>query len=289
MEKNENCYCIYMHENKINGKKYIGQTCKSLSKRWKNGEGYQNTYMGNAIKKYGWNNFNHIILEKNLTKEEADEKENYYIELYNTRNNMFGYNIRGGGSHGKLSESTKQKIGNANRGHIVSEESRRKISEKQKGKKISEKQLKRMSELWMGENNPNYGKHLSPETKAKLSKALKGKPGMIGEKNPMYGKTSSRKGKTYEEIYGEEKAKQMKKKMSDTALKGADHPRYGIPLSSETKKKLSESHTGKKHTEETKKLLSKIHTGKKLSEEHKKKISESGKKAWIKRKNNLAQ
>ena len=52
-------YCIYMHRNKINNKKYIGQTKQEPpSKRWgKDGIGYKDSsHFYNAIQKYGWNN-----------------------------------------------------------------------------------------------------------------------------------------------------------------------------------------------------------------------------------------
>lgn len=55
------------------------------------------TYFWNAIKKYGWNNFEHYILESNLTLEEANEKERYYISYYNSSNNLYRYNLTLGG------------------------------------------------------------------------------------------------------------------------------------------------------------------------------------------------
>lgn len=69
-------YTIYMHKNKTNNKVYIGQTVQSLSARWKNGKGYiDSPKFYKAIQKYGWDNFEHIILEQHIkTTEEADEK-----------------------------------------------------------------------------------------------------------------------------------------------------------------------------------------------------------------------
>lgn len=92
-------YTIYAHKNKINGKIYIGQTKQEPEKRWKNGAGYKNcTLFYEAIKKYGWNNFEHIILEqKEMSQEEANNKEDFYIKLYNSKNINFGYNINDGG------------------------------------------------------------------------------------------------------------------------------------------------------------------------------------------------
>ena len=93
---------IYLHRNKINNKVYIGQTIQSnLNHRWKNGEGYKTCYyFYNAIQKYGWDNFEHIILEQNenWTQEELNNKEKEYINLYKANNPQFGYNISSGGS-----------------------------------------------------------------------------------------------------------------------------------------------------------------------------------------------
>lgn len=91
-------YIVYMHRNKINNKVYIGQTCMSLKKRWQNGRGYYTQIFGRAIKKYGWDNFEHVILEQNLTKEQADEKEKYWIKFYNSTDTSYGYNVSTGGS-----------------------------------------------------------------------------------------------------------------------------------------------------------------------------------------------
>lgn len=93
-------WIIYCHLNKINRKRYIGQTSKKCTKyRFvKNGNGYsRQPKFYNAIKKYGWDNFEHIILEDNIkTQEEANLREQYYIKKYNTIKD--GYNCTEGGN-----------------------------------------------------------------------------------------------------------------------------------------------------------------------------------------------
>lgn len=103
-------YIIYMHKNKINNKVYIGQTkCKDPNKRWRNGTHYKNTYFGNAIKKYGWNNFEHIILESGIKSlDEANQKEQYYIKKYNSNQSQYGYNLTSGGNNFKLNEEMRK-------------------------------------------------------------------------------------------------------------------------------------------------------------------------------------
>lgn len=74
-EKCKGKYKVYVHVNKINGKIYIGQTCNSLSVRAgrKSGIGYKHsTHFYNAIQKYGWENFEHIILIDGLSLEMAN-------------------------------------------------------------------------------------------------------------------------------------------------------------------------------------------------------------------------
>lgn len=96
-----NNYCVYEHVNKINNKRYIGQTCQAPETRWgKYGIRYKNQKVFfDAILEFGWDNFEHNILIENLTKEEANEKEKYYIKLFNTTNPNNGYNVHEGRSN----------------------------------------------------------------------------------------------------------------------------------------------------------------------------------------------
>lgn len=75
-------YCVYKHV-LPNNKIYIGITKQNPLLRWKNGHGYKHcNYFYNAILKYGWLNVHHEILRDNLTVEEANNLEKYYIKYY---------------------------------------------------------------------------------------------------------------------------------------------------------------------------------------------------------------
>lgn len=115
-------YLIYKHTSKTTGKSYIGKTSNisNPNKRWKNGLGYPQTTQPafyNAIQKYGWEDFEHTILENYIqTVEEACEREKYWINYYHTwiyDSECNGYNITQGGDGAaghKLSDETKQKL-----------------------------------------------------------------------------------------------------------------------------------------------------------------------------------
>lgn len=98
-EDDEDCgggkYSVYKHTSP-SGKSYIGITKNNPEKRWKGGWGYyEQTKFFNAIKKYGWENFNHEVLETGLSLKKAWEREKYYIAKFDSFGN--GYNADEGG------------------------------------------------------------------------------------------------------------------------------------------------------------------------------------------------
>lgn len=100
MEIYNDTYCVYIHTNKINGKRYVGQTVRgdNPERRWQNGNGYKTQkYFWRAIQKYGWESFEHEIIASNLTKAEANNFEILLIQALNTTNSLFGYNMTLGG------------------------------------------------------------------------------------------------------------------------------------------------------------------------------------------------
>lgn len=150
-------YTIYMHTNKVNGKVYIGQTCQPLEDRWrKDGAGYVgSTKFYNAIKKYGWDNFEHVILFSDLTQEQANRLEEKLIEEYNATDDACGYNIQKGGGNHQIPQETRDKI------------SRTKLSQHNH---MPEERRHWMRENYRGEGNPFYGKTHSKETREKMSR-----------------------------------------------------------------------------------------------------------------------
>lgn len=84
---------VYAHRNKINNCVYIG-IAENSEKRWgKDGYGYQGQkFYEEGIKIFGWDNFDHIILNKNLTRELAEQIECRLIKQFNATNDSFGYN-----------------------------------------------------------------------------------------------------------------------------------------------------------------------------------------------------
>ena len=103
-----------------NGKKYVGQTSVSLEQRASRGDGYVNSpAVYNAIHKYGWNNIEIETFPCN-SKQEMDELERYYIKLYHTNDNTYGYNLTIGGE-GVLRYDRTEVISLWNKGLGVSE------------------------------------------------------------------------------------------------------------------------------------------------------------------------
>ena len=165
-------YTVYKHQNKINGKVYIGITMQEPEKRWgNNGINYKTSpHFYAAIQKYGWNNFDHDILFENLTHDEACSKEQELIKLYNSMDREFGYNSTSGGDIFIMSEEARKKLshsmmGNKNGlGHPCSDEKKRKISEAQKGRTFTEEHKQKLSDAAKQRHVP-----CSEEKKKKLS------------------------------------------------------------------------------------------------------------------------
>jgi predicted GIY-YIG superfamily endonuclease len=103
-------YCVYIHQNRINGKVYVGMT-SNANKRWSGRRKYSNQLFGEAIEKYGWNNFNHVIVADGLTEEQASDIEKEYIKQYDSMNPEHGYNQNSGGKNNwRISDAARKRL-----------------------------------------------------------------------------------------------------------------------------------------------------------------------------------
>lgn len=129
---------IYKVTNKINGKVYIGQTTKTLQRRWTKhciAAKTDNIPFHRALMKYGFENFTVEQVDIASSIEELNKKEIYWIRYYNSLIPN-GYNVCEGGNGVvgfKASEETKAKLRSSHIGKVFSEETKRKMSEAAKG------------------------------------------------------------------------------------------------------------------------------------------------------------
>ena len=211
-------WCVYAHINKYNGKRYIGITSQDPQKRWGNNGSHYNgrkqRCFYNAIQKYGWNGFEHKILFRHLTEQEAIEKEKELILKYHTciyDNPKLGYNMTFGG------DGTT-------------------------GYKHSAETIVKMSEKRKGNGNGFYGKRHSKESKNKMSQHRKNKG--VGKSNNFYGCHHSNKTKQLLSELATKRTGELNPNYGNHKLAGENHPLYGKHLSEETKRKISQSRKG---------------------------------------------
>ena len=165
---------LYKITNTVNDKAYIGQTIHDAEKTRisKHLTGNGSRIMKKAIEKYGQDAFTYEILHDGIIPEVLDDLEIETIKKFNTVAPN-GYNLTTGGGGGSLSEETRRKMSEAQKGRT--EEHRRRLSEAQTGNFHSEDTKRRISELQKGERAYWYGRFHSEDTKRKMSEAKRGK------------------------------------------------------------------------------------------------------------------
>ena len=160
---------IYMVLNTVNNKKYIGQTIMTLNRRKSSHllsakHHYDNLYFHRAINKYGEEAFEWTVLEtiKNENKTELSQKLNereiYYIKLYNTTNPDLGYNMTSGG---ESYHEQAQDFWSSNRSDEWRKELSRRMTEKWSDKELREQHQNWMNEYYKTEAGIEQAKHHS--------------------------------------------------------------------------------------------------------------------------------
>ena len=255
-------YLIYKHTNKINGKSYIGLTKQQANKRWNYGNGYTKSnqpVFAAAIKKYGWENFEHSILEDNIESlEKANEKEKYWVSYYHTYIHdplCNGYNMTTGGD--------------GQPGRVMTDETKEKIRAIRQQKLIEKFPKDLVITI--------YNKLLTTDGYS-LQKASKEYNTCNETLKKLFEYYSLDYGILYKKLL---KHSEETKKILSAAAKKRDNSVYKNlphnPITEETKKKISAAHKGKKLSAEQRQKIGDGNRGKKMSEEAKQKIGKANK------------
>ena len=147
---------IYKLTNTLNNKIYIGLTTESVSERCRKRiaeakyRDSRNSYILNAIRKYGSEVFKVEQIDAANSLEELQQKEIFYIQQYNSTDRKIGYNLTKGGEGNlglKMSDVTKEKIRQKRLGDKWSDERKLKHSELLKSKNIDYSKAKENCKL----------------------------------------------------------------------------------------------------------------------------------------------
>ena len=101
-----------MATNKINGKRYIGMTTRTLETRKyehrtnAEKEKYANVVFLRAIRKYGFDAFEWEEIDNAILYDDLIEKEKYWIKYYDTFNNGYNQTMGGEGALGVVGEKS---------------------------------------------------------------------------------------------------------------------------------------------------------------------------------------
>lgn len=172
---------IYLINNKINNKKYIGQSIKRIRNRLnehvRDRNFNKNHPLYNAANKYGWDNFEFSVIDTAQTLDELNNKEIKYIHQYQTTDKNLGYNIESGGKNAIPDIETLNKMSKSHLGRKQTDEWVDKRIAKtgtNEAKKYGRPKTNKEKEL-LSKNSPKYwlGKNRDDETKRKISETKK--------------------------------------------------------------------------------------------------------------------
>jgi group I intron endonuclease len=213
---------IYAIKNNITKFMYVGSS-KNIESRWKRHQHdlacgtHHNTHLQRAWNKYGSAAFEWEVLQECNIEFLLEQEQ----KLLDSENNL--YNI------GKVARGGDNLSNHPNKSEI---NKRKKETLKLYFSQLSNDE-RRAKMGRAGEQNGMYGKSHSEETKKKIS---------VNGKDKRRQNAKKRKGKTNQEIFGEEKALEISNKLSELGKErtGKRNPFYGKSHSKKTKQLLSE-------------------------------------------------
>ena len=164
---------IYLTTCLVNDKKYIGQSINQRNKNTYLGSGVA---FKCALRKYGKDNFKKTILIDNVScLNELNKLEREFIRK-NDCLSPNGYNLDLGGTNkGRMSETTKAKMIKSKTGKKHTEKQRIANIESHKGLKLSDETKKRIGDANRGKPSWNKGKKMPKGHSEKMREIMTGK------------------------------------------------------------------------------------------------------------------
>ena len=106
---------VYLVTNRLNGKRYVGQTTQPLAMRWSQHvyaafHRPHETILHNAVRKYGMAMFSVSQITEASDQTLLDWLEDWWITVYDTQNKACGYNRKDGGGTGKHTLAARQRL-----------------------------------------------------------------------------------------------------------------------------------------------------------------------------------
>lgn len=163
---------VYLITNIVNGKKYVGQTSKTIEARFKKhcerakSKLRKHMPIAMAIAKYGKENFITEKLCECFSHEELNKKELEWATKLKTFS-PYGYNLKAGNGNGSMSNDTKMKIKLSNTGKKASLETRIKLSNSHKDFVVSEATKHKLSEINKGKKGTDFCYQRASEVSSK--------------------------------------------------------------------------------------------------------------------------
>jgi group I intron endonuclease len=136
---------VYLMRDKTNDKLYVGQTIHAPERRFKE-HFYEDTYIGNAMRAHGIENFTIEVIEECETREQLNEREIFWIAELDCMAPK-GYNCTTGGEGGSPSEETVERIrASVNSYYEEHPEARDRISAEQKARFSDPEEIAKLAE-----------------------------------------------------------------------------------------------------------------------------------------------